>query len=231
MARYKLRIEGPDGSAHEEPLPSVTEMIDKCLAKKGLEDWYYKQAVNGFASLVSKYGGNLPSDIRSLHSLMSTEGLSPYATRDAAADKGSKIHRAVEALARGRRPRQEYPALVEWWTQKGLKKDRLLGVEQIVYSGVYGYAGKLDLAYVEFDDPSFPNVLADIKTGKPRDSHKLQLELYRRAWVEMGFPEISYMQIIEVPRDGSTVTEHSVPITRELTSAADGLLNIWRWRK
>lgn len=239
MSRYKLTVEGPKGEFFEKAVPSVTEIIDAVLAKNGLPDWYYKQAVQGFGTLLEKYGEHLPKDVRSLHSLMKSEGLSPYSVRDAAASQGIAIHNAVEALAKGRRP-TVFPSLTTWWKDKGLKKDRILGAESLVYSGRHGYAGTVDLVYR--DDPltaptaagalgEGPVVLADIKTGAIRDSHEIQVELYRWAWEEMGNKHIDRLQIIQVPRDGSSVKVTDIPISQRLTLGAEGLLQAWRWKK
>lgn len=226
MSRYTLSIQGPNGEVLEQGLPSVTEIIDEVLAKNGLPDWYYRQAVLGFGSLLAKYGETLKdADVRTLHSLMKSEGLSPYATRDAAAKEGNKIHSAVAALAKGRRP-SAYPALTSWWKSRGFRAKNVLGTESLVYSGKNGYAGTIDLVYQEDEA-----VLADIKSGKPRDSHEIQLELYRWAWEEMGRTPIDRMEIIQVPRDGGEVKVFPVEIREELTLGAAGLLQAWRWRK
>ena len=240
MSRYTLSISGPNDEVLTEKIPSVTEIIGEVLAKNGLPDWYYKQAVLGFGSLLAKYGDSIKdADVRTLHSLLKTEGFSPYAVRDAAAAEGQRIHKAVEQLARGRRP-TTYPALTSWWKDRGFRAKDILGTESLVYSGKNGYAGTIDLVYTEpaklgalgvGDDLGGDTVLADVKSGNPRDSHEIQLELYRWAWEEMGRTPIDRMEIIQVPRDGSEVKVHPVEIREELTLGAAGLLQAWRWRK
>lgn len=226
MSRYKLILEGPNDARLERKVPSVTEIIDQVLAKNGLPDWYYKQAVFGFQKMLDKFGDTLRgADIRTLHSLMKTEGWSPYAVRDTAAAEGTRIHKAVEALAKGRRP-TTYPALTTWWKEQGFRAKNILGAESLVYSGKHGYAGTIDLVYTLEE-----TVLADVKTGNLRDSHEIQLELYRWAWEEMGNPPINRLQLIQVPRDGSEVKVKDVEISEELTQGAAGLLQAWRWRK
>lgn len=228
MSRYTVTVTGPDGQTFEEGWPSVTEIIEQVLAKPGLADWYYKQGVAGLSILLDKYGGKLPSDIPSLQSLMKQEGLSPYAQRDAAASSGQDIHEAVYGLSK--RPQEasvkkSHPALFEWWQDKGLKKQTVLAAEQVVVSWRNKYAGTLDLVYTQ--DSSV--CLSDVKSGKVRESHAVQLELYRWAWEENGGEKVDRMSIIQVPRDGSPVTEHEVFLTDELTVAASGILSVHKW--
>ena len=219
---------GPDGNTFERKVPSVTEIIDAVLAKNGLPDWYYKQAIAGMSILIKKYDHVLPNDIKSLHSLMKTEGLSPYAIRDEAANIGTKIHSSVEALAKGRRPK-DYPVLTEWWKSRGFRAPHILAAEAMLYSGRWNYAGTVDLIYR--DPETDVVVLADIKTGALRDSHHVQLELYRWAWEEMGGTPIESMELIRVPRDGSDVETQDVPISSVLSRAAEGLLEAYSWLK
>lgn len=65
--------------------------------------------------------------------------------------------------------------------------------------------------------------------GAVRESHAVQLELYRRAWEEQGNPKIERMSIIQVPRDGGEVAETYIPMTSELTEAASGILSVYQW--
>lgn len=226
MSRYRITLEGPNSESLEIKVPSVTEIIDEVLSKPRLHDWYYQETVRGLWNLHQKYGDTVVgADIKTLHSLLKSEGLSPYAARDSAADEGKKIHKHVEALAKGRRP-PAYPTLTEWWKAEGFRAKDILGTESLVYSAKNGYAGTIDLVYTRES-----TVLADIKTGKLRDSHEIQLEFYRWAWEEMGRESIDTMQLIQVPRDGSEVVTKDVPISEELTLAAAGLLQAYRWRK
>lgn len=203
-------------------------MIDAVLAKNGLPDWYYKKAVEGFSYLIKKYDHVLPNDIKSLHSLMKSEGLSPYSVRDEAAAVGTKIHNDVEALSHGKRP-QNFPNLVTWWKEIGFRAADVVAAEALLYSGRHGFAGKADLLF------RYPGegevVLADVKSGTLRESHHLQVELYRWAWEEMGGVQVDRMQLIRVPRDGSPVQVEEVAIKPSLTRAAEGLVEAYKWLK
>lgn len=228
MSRYNLVLTGPDGDTLERPVPSVTEMIDAVLAKNGLPDWYYKKAVEGFSYLIKKYDHVLPNDIKSLHSLMKSEGLSPYSVRDEAAAIGTRIHTDVEALSHGKRPKN-FPNLVQWWTETGFRAKDVVAAEALLYSGKHGFAGTTDLI---FRYPGHSEVvLADVKSGTLRESHHLQVELYRWAWEEAGGVPIGALQLIRVPRDGSKVEVENVPIKTTLTRAAEGLVETYHWLK
>ena len=224
-SRYTLTVVGPDGDEASQALPSVTEILDRVLAKPGLHDWYYKTGVAGFSQLVGKYGGKLPPDIKSLHSLMKQEQLSPYSLRDLAAKEGSKVHDAVLGLTKGRKPR-DLPNLTKFWALRGWKRPNILAAEQIVYSLANGYAGKVDLVYEEDGMVT----LSDIKSGEVRDSHMLQVAMYREAWEQMGNRLIDRLSIIQVPRDGGECSETFVS-EYGLAGAVDGIISLYKWLK
>jgi len=225
--RYSVEVIGPEGTWYKE-LPSVTEIVDKVMAKRGLHDWYYKQGVVGFSQLLDLYGDMLPHDVPSLHSLMSTKGLSPYAQRDALQKIGSKVHHAMASLGVGKRHRGDqaifdtYPELESWW---GEGERTVLAVEQTLLSMRYGFAGTCDLVYEQYG----LNTMADYKTGSMYDSHIIQVELYRWAYEEMGLGHIDRLNIIQLPRDGSPVKENIIQLSDDLTTAAEGVLYLYQW--
>ena len=226
-SRYAVTVTGPEDRNLEFNWPSVTEIIDAVLAKPGLHDWYYKEGVRGFSYLLQKYGDGTPNDVKSLHSLMKTEGLSPYAQRDNAAGEGRKIHEAVEKLANGKKV-EGYEALKDWWYGRwGRKRSQILAAEQVVASFKNQYCGTLDLVYTE----NSGTVLSDVKSGAVRESHAVQLELYRWAWEECFGVKIDAMTVIQVARDGGGVVEHEIAMTDKLTEAASGILQVYRWSK
>lgn len=229
MSRYTITVTGPEGTK-EFKWPSATEIIESVYAKNGLQDWYYKEAVLGVSKLMAKFGGSLPADVPSLHSLMKSEGHSPYAQRDTAATAGTAIHTAVKTLAHGRSTKtvkEQYPALYGWWKERDFRKANILGAEETLVSFTQGYCGTFDLVYTENGEVT----LSDVKSGKIRDSHALQLEAYRQAWEELGGVPIDRYSIIQVPRDGSEVTETLIEMTPELTEAWRSVLSVYRWQK
>jgi hypothetical protein len=228
MSRYTVSLDGPEGKI-ELGFPSVTEIIDATYSKRGLEDWYYKQGVSGIALLMEKYGENLPNDVPSLHSLLKSEGFSPYSQRDSAADAGKAIHTAVKELTSGKtaKAKAHYPALYSWWKERDFRRANILGAEQTLVSFKYRFAGTADLVYTEGGLVT----LSDVKSGAVRDSHHLQLEGYRMAWEEMGGHPVDQLSIIQVPRDGSAVNETLVSVSEELSAAWMGMLAVYEWTK
>jgi hypothetical protein len=223
---YQITVLNHDGTpAWSIKLPSVTTLLDGVLAKNGLEAWYYKQAVSGFSSLLSRYGAGVPSDIPSLHSLMKTEGLSPYSIRDEAADTGLKIHGAVETLAAGKKTKK-FPELTLWWEAQGFGPKDILASEEIVVSFREGYAGTLDLV---FNTEEGVTTLTDVKSGSLRYTHVLQLWAYKQAWEERGGrPAIERFSLLQVPRSGEPAVEYEIPMREEDKLAWEAVLQLHR---
>lgn len=195
-----MAVTNPDGRTFTTYFPSVTTILEKVLAKPALAGWYYKQAVEGVANLLRKYGDQTPSDLPSLHSLLSSEGLSPYAQRDEATDHGTKVHKALERLAQGRKvaARPEVESLLEWWD---IPKDKVVATEKVAVSFRHQYAGTIDLMYCDMDPDHL--TLMDCKTGKNIHwENVLQLEAYALAWEEMYGRKVSTLKILHLPRLG-----------------------------
>lgn len=228
-ARYTVTVVGPHGDTQEYDFPGVTNIIDRCLAKNGLPRWYYNETVNAVSYLLKKYRENMSgfADVASLHSLINQEDLGPYNLRDKASEAGTAIHDKVLDLTKGKRPKE--PAnLTSYWKERGWRRENILAAEQVVTSFKHKYAGTLDLVYRDSGQAK-PVTLTDVKSGAVRDSHHLQVELYRRAWEEQGGVPIERLSIIQVPRDGKECKEVEVPMTRELEEAADGILTLYEW--
>jgi len=166
-------------------VPSVTSILDAVLAKPALPNWYYSKALEGVEILLGKYGTKIPQDKDSLKSLLRSEKLTPIHARDTAGQRGRELHDGLEALARGLpfTPDQRLEPLLAWWQRTGLHPSRILGTEETLISFKHGFAGTLDLVYV---DPATEAVtLADLKTGAGVYwSHFLQLAAYKLAWEE-----------------------------------------------
>ena len=164
---YTLAVLDQDGKPTKNTykLYSVTSIIGKVIAAPALYGWYYKVAVDGFSQLVTKYGGSVPGDIESIKSLMATEGLSPYKVRDVAGARGTAVHTDLENLCKGKVVKQTEAneGLLRWWETRNLTKNDILASELFLMSPKLGYAGTLDVVYVDPTDGA--TVLADLKTG------------------------------------------------------------------
>lgn len=195
--------------------PSVTTVIDAVVATKKLHHWYYIQTVKGMAALMEKYGSNLPTDEESLRSLLTTEGLSPYGVRNKGGERGTKVHDDLEKLCAGKNVKKtdQNAPLLAWWEEKGLKPDMIVATETPLFSFKQGYAGTLDLVYVDPSDGKM--VLADLKTSKHIVwTQFLQLRAYEMAWLENGGQSIDRSIIVQA--NGELGEWHEWALTEEV---------------
>lgn len=204
--QYQVQILDADG----KPTPYIGEVVDKFLSvtsvidaieKPALRDWYYKQGIEGVATLFGKYQSNLPQDKDSLLSLMKTEKLGPYYTRNKAAARGSDIHETFEALLKGDtlEVNDDNAGLVSWWSARGLTPDDILASEVPLVSLKHRVAGTVDVVY---RDPEKGDVVCcDLKTGKTvQPTHFIQGEAYammcaETPWVDVIPDRVSVLHV------------------------------------
>lgn len=140
--------------------------------------------------------------------------LHPNAVKDLAADRGTSVHTALEALGLGQMPdlygdASPYPederpyihAVVQWWMEQ---EPEFVAQEVIVASRKHRYAGRFDLL-VRYAARPDELVLVDLKTGKDvyPDTHFRQLQAYEIAWLEGGGEPIDRMEILNARADGT----------------------------
>ncbi len=202
---YEAALLDPEGNptSYRFKLYSVTNIIDKVVAKPQLLGWYWKTTMEGLSTLAQKYGPSLPSDLESLKSLMSTEGLSPYKVRDSSGARGTKTHTEMEALCKGKvvKANAYNQGLLNWWEERNLTKQDILGCEVPLFSPRLGVAGTVDMVYV--DPVTGATVLCDLKTGKTVPwTNFLQGEAYRLMADEAdmfdGIDKVSVLHVREV---------------------------------
>lgn len=152
--------------------------------------------------------------------------LDPNKIRDAAADRGTGIHEALNVLGLGGTPdidsmpesaRPYCQALYAWWLDR--EPDVQL-MEQPVASLRLGYAGRFDLLY---RDEGGSLVLADLKTSKEvrPDSFYRQLMGYKLAWEEMGGAPVDRLEIVLCKPTGEYgVYDATTKVTPEIWEAA-----------
>lgn len=218
--RYQVALLGPEGN-HEQvwELPSVTEILDAVVAKPKLLHWYYTHTVEGFAELAKRFQPHLPTDAKSLKSLLSTEGLSPYAKRNAAAEAGTAVHKDLERLVAGKRPKPT-PAnqgLLNWWDER---QPEVVATEYRLVNFKRWYAGTVDLIYRRGDEL----VLCDLKTSNNLHwAQWVQGAAYALAWEEAGNPEIATVTILHV----RPVSELINGWTEQVIAPKDELVRAW----
>ena len=101
------------------------------------------------------------------------------ATRDRAAKRGTAIHTAVEAIMRGEEADNVDPDHLPYIAQAVRFIDDWveapLHMEEVVYNQTYKYGGKADLFAA---CRVYGNAPIDWKSGRPKDSHAIQLAAY-----------------------------------------------------
>lgn len=101
------------------------------------------------------------------------------ARRDKAAARGTKIHKAIEAILKGETAEDVDPDHLPYIAQASRFIDewiiKPLHMEEVVYSDTYKYGGKADLFA---EARIYGNVPIDWKSGRPTDSNALQLTGY-----------------------------------------------------
>lgn len=222
---YKLAVTVGDKEVYKVALPRVTTILDTAFGGDGLARWSYNTTVAGFSHLISKYGGQIPSDIPSLHSLLAQEEVSPNAKRDASQVYGSKLHDILHRLALGRKVKEteENKRLLDWYYVNVHDKTSVIATERTVISLQDLYAGTLDLVYTT---PLGKVRMTDLKTGTIMEvKMRAQLSAYAVAWEEMGLTPIDEYSILHVPRDGGEVNEIVIEPAREVWWAALTIYN------
>lgn len=180
MASRLVRTEY--GSGHTYALdghrvPGVTTVIRNSCPPGGLLSWYAKQAASWAATHVTELG-TLGED-----AWVSLAAQAADRARDAAADRGRKVHAAADKLIDGEPVEIDEPDVLaraqlvvdflEAWDA------HVLAREAVVFNERYGYAGTFDLIADLSDGKRW---LLDYKTGSGvyRDV-ALQLAAYRHA--------------------------------------------------
>lgn len=158
-------------------LPSVTTIL-RSLHKQALVDWLVEQACLAVLTSPRKEGEDLDAFV---HRVLHVERVQDQES-EAAKDRGTLIHNAMEAAFSGKPETGElWPWIEKPFVDLG-KRGKTIGVEIIVCGN--GYGGKIDLAQ-ETDHEVW---LWDYKTtkklpkGEAWPEHQLQLAAYAAAW-------------------------------------------------
>lgn len=186
-------------------VPGVTSILSDGLPKPALVGWGIKSVAEYAIDHWDELAEEKPSD-----RLKTLKG-SPYADRDAAANRGTAVHALAEQLVHG--VEVDVPdelaghveAYVQWldhWQPEPVL------VERTVVNYTVGYAGTFDLIV---DIPGLGRVLADIKTNRSGvyGDTGLQLAAYRYAekyvaddGSEQPMPPVDLAAVVHVRADG-----------------------------
>lgn len=188
-------------------VPSVSTILDKAISKN-LTGWAERLTVGGVIELGQLRGWEHlarlgpESMLKEMHAL----GARYYQSRDAAADRGTSVHKAFEELSEGKVPKlTDWPyeqrgyiqAIAKWWSEYN---PDVIASEVMVASWDYQYAGRMDLLARLAGEV----VVIDLKTSRAiRDSHHFQTAGYRLAARESGHGACEHGWILRVADDGT----------------------------
>lgn len=198
-ARDEARFYTIDG----EQYPSVTTII-KCLDKPALVPWASKMQRE--ADALTAMEAATPKEAAAL---ILKSGNAAYDATTKASDIGSEAHNLVEWYLKGSTAGKRPPASdkaencfeswLQWWTGAGFEA---VGIETVVHSYRYGYAGRIDLL-ARWRTKLY---VIDWKSGKDiyAEAH-LQNIAYCEALEEMGMGTISGGAMLLLAKDGGKV--------------------------
>jgi hypothetical protein len=223
-------------------VPGVTTII-KTLDAPALDAWKVRVQVEGTARVAFQErpweNEDQPEYVDRLSAMAKLE-FEHERLANEAADVGKQVHALIEHAVREQlgRPSIAPEATDEalfvfagwrgWAARVGLEP---LMAEGRVYHGGHNYCGTFDLLALVGGEPT----LFDWKP-KPHlyDERRLQLAAYRKALIEMGWPDLQGA-IVCLPRDGGEI--NMVPACApgpELDASFDAfvsLLRVYRWQK
>ena len=180
------------------------------------ERWYAKSSNNSITNLpeykfvpsVTWVAGHYPKGIAFYKWLADKGWDEAEAVKQAAADKGSKIHLAINDLILGKeiamdarytnnstgQPEelsvQEYEAILSFADWYNETKPEILASEYVVFNEGYGYAGTIDLK-CKIDGKTY---IVDFKSGQHIwPEYELQLSAYKHA--EEGIDALAVLQV------------------------------------
>ncbi len=195
-----------------EVFVSVTTVLS-CLNKPALPRWAAKSAaefvVKEFPVVADLVGRNQKAAAIDLIKS------APWRQRDKAADVGTTVHKAVEALVAGHEPlvsEEEVPFLVQFAKFVEAFKPEILVSEGTIFNRQYNYAGTLDLI-CRIDGL---NWLIDTKSGKGvYPEYAMQVAAYARGefighqdGMEEPLPIIDKGAVLHLRPDGY----HFIPV-------------------
>lgn len=198
---------------------STVSKADGDLQKDGLLDWASKLTVEG-AAREAALGLSLDTaeDMRSalawlesgesIWDTLRSEKLTWRDLRAEAGTRGSLAHDILQHLAEGVTPLAQTPwdeATIRFWNEA---EPNPVHVESVVYSERLGVAGRFDLMTEE----EGRYTLRDLKSSKwLSNSFFVQLNLYRAAAIDCGYPTADKLEIVQV-HDNATYSIVDVPI-------------------
>jgi len=233
---YTFVLRGADGKYHRDVeirLDSVTTIIGDVIAKPQLVPWAYKVTrdhITGLAmhaieyELVDQFMDML-TDVDMFAEYMKENRLRPEDIRDEAAERGQAEHAFLERLATSALRDEEVAqkiaqraladdsatgytrAIAGWWLDSN---PQVVMTEDVLYSLSGGYAGSVDLVWV---DSGGYTILTDLKTGnagrKPYSTDHIQVDGYADAYLEMYGERPDRTSVLIAREDGTFTEEYT----------------------
>ena len=210
MTEFRRRQYGRNHSYYldGQKLPGVTTILGDGLAKPALVAWGINTTA-GYAADHWDELAELPVSKR-----IETLKKAPYADRDAAAKRGTEVHKFGERLAKGEEVEKpdELAGHIESYLRflNEFDPEPVLLETACVSISKWPYAGTFDAI---FDFPKWGRRLVDIKTARSGvfPDNALQLAAYRHAthyaapddnWELHPMPEVDGCAVIHVRADG-----------------------------
>lgn len=213
--KYKLVFS--DGS--HQWLERTTNILQH-LAKDGLYHWHGMQSAEYYEDCY----------YRGIHPSKWEAAKAGERARDAAAQRGTEVHKAIEAfLLHGVvwdpaefTPAQAYQlkSWLVWWEQSGLVASQ---VELVVYSQTGAYAGTIDLLVKDGGGWR----IYDWKTGSLQPTHAWQMAAYSFALCEMGLGEVLHVELIQLPKNPGDPLRANVVWSRDNLPHRQELIGGW----
>lgn len=185
-----------------EYYPSVTTILSASVPKE-LSGWGQKIGIEAMLELLQE--GIEPTSLEEALMLGKERNLLWWQQRDKAATRGTGAHDVFENLSNGEVPdladvdelyRGHAQGVFAFWADHDPKP---IVSEILVGSLEHGYTGRLDAVFEIDGSP----VLVDLKTSKSvYDSHHLQLDGYRYALAECGYPKPEELWILRTTDEG-----------------------------
>ena len=235
MTDFKRRNYGRNHAYYldGEKLPGVTSILSDGLAKPALVGWGINTTAGYAVDNWDDLGELKPSQ------RLDTLKKSPYAERDAAAKRGTEVHRLAELLGHGKEVQvpDELAGHVDAYVKflDEFDPQPLLLETACVSLSQWPYAGTFDGI---LDFPKWGRRLVDIKTARSGvfPDNALQLAAYRWAthyvtpednWALREMPEVDGCAVIHVRADGYDV----VPVSTgpDVYQTFLHCRDLWRW--
>jgi|TARA_B100000963_G_C22554742_1_gene638519 hypothetical protein len=202
--QYNPKAFGKRYMVDGEPKSSVTTVIGNHQNKNGLLFWKRKMVLDGLKNVLISQ----KKPIDEINKLIKKVELSTNELEEYARDIGTNLHEWIDLYVKGKKPaipnseplKTMVNKWLKWWKASKLE---IVESELPLYSSKYDLAGTLDLIVTQ---KSWKGKLALLDTKTSKDFYvdqAIQIETYRRFLEETTDFKITYLGIVNVPKEPS----------------------------